>query len=63
MNNGGIQSGEIVITNRMEEKPIVLPETGGTGTYWYTMGGVLLTAGAAFLIYKKHMRKGDKRIW
>lgn len=63
MNNGGIQSGEIVITNRMEEKPIVLPETGGTGTYWYTMGGVLLIAGAAFLIYKKHMQKGGKRIW
>lgn len=41
----------------------VLPETGGTGTYWYTMGGVLLTAGAAFLIYKKHMRKGGRRIW
>lgn len=41
----------------------VLPETGGTGTYWYTMGGVLLTAGAAFLIYKKHMQKGGKRIW
>lgn len=63
MNNGGIHSGEIVITNKMDEKPIVLPETGGTGTYWYTMGGVLLTAGAAFLIYKKHMRKGGKRIW
>ena len=43
--------------------PIVLPETGGTGTYWYTMGGVLLTAGAAFLIYKKHMQKGGRRIW
>lgn len=41
----------------------VLPETGGTGTYWYTMGGVLLTAGAAFLIYKKHMQKGGRRIW
>ena len=53
MNNGGIRSGEIVITNKVEEQPIVLPETGGTGTYWYTMGGVLLTAGAAFLIYKK----------
>ena len=63
MNNGGIHSGEIVITNKVEEQPIVLPETGGTGTYWYTMGGVLLTAGAAFLIYKKHMRKGGRRIW
>lgn len=40
----------------------VLPETGGTGTYWYTMGGVLLIAGAAFLIYIKHMRKGGRRI-
>lgn len=63
MNNGGIHSGEIVITNKVEEQPIVLPETGGTGTYWYTMGGVLLTAWAAFLIYKKHMQKGGKRIW
>ena len=63
MNNGGIRSGEIVITNKVEEQPIVLPETGGTGTYWYTMGGVLLTAGAAFLIYKKHMQKGGRRIW
>lgn len=41
----------------------VLPETGGIGTYWHTMGGVLITAGAAFLIYKKHMQKGGKRIW
>lgn len=63
MNNGGIHSGEIVITNKVEEQPIVLPETGGTGTYWYTMGGVLLTAWAAFLIYKKHMQKGGKRVW
>ena len=64
LNNGGIQTGIIYITNQKEEEQsITLPETGGTGTYWYTMGGVLLTAGAAFLIYKKHMRKGDKRIW
>lgn len=50
------------IENEVTET-ITLPETGGTGTYWYTMGGVLLTAGAAFLIYKKHMQKGGKRIW
>lgn len=63
-NNGIIVGGnEMVITNKADKKPIVLPETGGTGTYWYTMGGVLLTAGAAFLIYKKHMQKGGKRIW
>lgn len=63
LNNDGIQSGEITIINKQNEKVITLPETGGTGTYWYTMGGVLLTAGAAFLIYKKHMQKGGKRIW
>lgn len=63
-NNGIIVGGnEMVITNKADKKPIVLPETGGTGTYWYTMGGVLLTAGAAFLIYKKHMQKGGRRIW
>ena len=50
------------IENEVTET-ITLPETGGTGTYWYTMGGVLLTAGAAFLIYKKHMQKGGRRIW
>lgn len=62
-NNNGITSGTITVTNKKPEpKEYVLPETGGTGTYWYTMGGVLLTAGAAFLIYKKHMQKGGKRI-
>ena len=50
------------IENEVTET-ITLPETGGTGTYWYTMGGVLLIAGAAFLIYKKHMQKGGRRIW
>lgn len=63
LNNGGIQTGIIYITNQKEDDKITLPETGGTGTYWYTMGGVLLIAGAAFLIYKKHMQKGGKRIW
>lgn len=64
LNNGGIKTGIIYITNQKEEEQsITLPETGGTGTYWYTMGGVLLIAGAAFLIYKKHMQKGGKRIW
>lgn len=63
LNNDGIQSGEITIINKQNEEVITLPETGGTGTYWYTMGGVLLIAGAAFLIYKKHMQKGGKRIW
>lgn len=63
LNNDGIQYGEITIINKKNEETITLPETGGTGTYWYTMGGVLLIAGAAFLIYIKHMQKGGKRVW
>ncbi len=63
MNNSGIHSGEIVITNKMEEQPVTLPETGGTGTYLYTLGGVLLIAGAALLMYINFMRKGGRRIW
>lgn len=41
----------------------VLPETGGTGTYWYTLGGLLLIAGASLLMYRNSMRKGGRRIW
>lgn len=63
LNNSGIQTGIIYITNQKEDDKITLPETGGIGTYWYTMGGVLLIAWAAFLIYKKHMQKGGRRIW
>lgn len=41
---------------------ITLPETGGIGTYWYTLGGLLLIAGAALLMYRNFVRKGGKRI-
>lgn len=64
-NNNGIQSGEIVITNKKdkEEPSYTLPETGGTGTYLYILGGLLLTAGAALLMYTKSVKKGGRRIW
>ena len=63
-NNGIIVGGnEMVITNRAEKESITLPETGGTGTYLYTLGGVLLMAGASLLMYIHSMRKGGKRIW
>lgn len=34
-----------------------LPETGGTGIYWYMFSGILLMAGAALLTYKKRCRE------
>lgn len=30
-----------------------LPSTGGIGTYWYTIGGVVLMMGTSLMIYKK----------
>lgn len=64
-NNNGITSGTITVTNKKPEPEggeYVLPETGGTGTYWYTLGGLLLIAGAALLMYINFVRKGGKRI-
>lgn len=38
-----------------------LPETGGTGTHWYTLGGLCLMAGALLLLYRTKTRgKGGK---
>ena len=31
----------------------ILPETGGTGIYWYTVGGMLLMVIAAIVVYRK----------
>ena len=72
VNGGGIEesrtaagaipdSGErqnVLYTNFMQ---YVLPETGGTGTHWYTLGGLCLTAGALLLLYRSKTRgKGGK---
>lgn len=34
-----------------------LPESGGSGIYWYMFGGILLMAGAALITYKKRCRE------
>lgn len=52
--NGGIESGKITIRNR--QNPVAeyeISATGGYGTRWYTMGGVLMILAAGFLMYKK----------
>jgi len=45
--NAGISNGQIV--KNVEEGGVELPNTGGSGTIAYRMGGVLLVAGALFL--------------
>ena len=34
-----------------------LPETGGSGTYWYTFSGVLLMMGAALIVYRQKRKR------
>ncbi len=51
VNNDGIQSGQIIITNTKRDTPkeYVLPESGGPGTYRYIGTGAMLVIAAAFL--------------
>lgn len=51
----------IVLTANISDKPwgYELPATGGTGTTWYTLGGLLITVVAAgLLVYNKKSRRG-----
>lgn len=34
-----------------------LPETGGSGTYWYTVSGALLMMGAALIVYREKRKR------
>ena len=61
-NNNGIQDGEIVITNTKEEKTdFTLPETGGSGTIKYIMGGILLMLASVLLYINQHIKEGRRR--
>ena len=52
MRNG--KNGEVVFTNTAK---YMLPQTGGSGTIWYTAGGTALLA-LALLLYKKRRQRG-----
>ena len=61
-NNDGIQSGTITITNKATENPgVLLPETGGSGTTKYIMGGILLMLASVLLYIKQHLKEGRRR--
>lgn len=59
-NNSGIQSGKITVTNKATDNPeYVLPETGGGGSEGYTIGGFLLTSGAALWLFCRRKRRRE----
>ena len=61
-NNDGIQSGTITITNKATENPgVLLPETGGSGTIKYIMGGILLMLASVLLYIKQHIKEGRRK--
>lgn len=51
--SGGGCAVEMKLT---DEKGMELPETGGCGTVIYTIAGVILLCGAAYVLYKKFLR-------
>lgn len=51
------QNGSVVFTNTVRP---MLPETGGTGTLWYTTGGVMLSVFAAFLLLYRYSKSRGK---
>ncbi len=38
---------------------IILPETGGIGTQWYTLGGLVLIAASILLLYRNQKRRKE----
>ena len=61
-NNGGIQSGTITVTNKAtENSDITLPETGGSGTTTYIMGGILLMLASVLLYIKQYLKEGRRK--
>ena len=61
-NNGGIASGVIIINNTESDNPdYQLPETGGSGTIKYIMGGILLMLASVLLYIKQYLKEGRRK--
>lgn len=57
-NNGGTTSGTITVINTAVDTPgYELPETGGPGTIWYALGGMLLIVSAGILLVYNHSKR------
>lgn len=44
---------EVNLYKFTNDVPYELPETGGIGIYWYTVGGMLFMVMAAIVVYRK----------
>ena len=53
----GVEDGKEIILKIRNEKLYALPEAGGRGIYWYSIGGVLLMFAAALILYKSKCRE------
>ncbi len=60
VNNDGIQQGIITVKNTCAIEA-VLPQTGGTGTLTYTLGGLLLIITAGAIMYGYILRQKNGR--
>lgn len=58
---GGSGTDPILLTATIEDNPwgYELPNTGGTGTQMYTLGGLLLIAAAGLLAYSRRKRRKE----
>lgn len=56
INNAGIKSGQVTITNQSSSKEYDLPSSGGTGPWRYIGTGFAILALAAFLYILKYRR-------
>ena len=62
MNNNGIQTGQITITNQKKKSnDYVLPETGGIGTNRFTAVGLALMAGSLMCEYVMRRKRRERR--
>lgn len=50
-------AAEGVVIRLADKKVYVLPETGGSGIYWFSICGMLLMMAAAWIIYKNKCRE------
>lgn len=54
-----IDNSKVIMTFYFDNTMLYeLPETGGIGTYWYTIGGMLLMMGAALILYRSKYKRG-----
>ena len=55
----GAEDGKEIVLKVRNEKLYALPNAGGRGIYWYSIGGVLLMFAAVLILYKNKRREAQ----